>query len=190
MKVKPTKAAHPPVISVLAWLALALLSASCASLSGGQPTRQQYLLELLGDADVERAVERAHTESLAEAHRSIERIKSEFAEQLAGMNAQQREKFDAATDRFAIASRATPEVAQAAAAVWAQNFAADLSDEDLKKIVEFSRTPAGRQAMASSLNAAREMDDFLAQKSSATLNKATQQYVAEIKAITGGSLAR
>jgi hypothetical protein len=151
---------------------------------GAEPTRQQCLVELVDDANVERAIERAHTESLAEAHRSIERIKIEFAEQLAGMNAQQREKFDAATDRFAIASRAAPDVAQAAS-VWAQTFAADFSDEDLRKIVEFARTPAGRQAMANSLTAATQLDAYLAQRHSAILDKATQQYVAEIKAITG-----
>jgi len=169
-------------------LALSALTASCASMHGGQPTRQQCLVELTSDADVEGAIDRAHTESLAEAHRSIERIKSEFADQLAGMNAQQREKFDATTDRFAIASRATPDVAQAAA-VWAPSLAADLSDEDLRKIVEFSRTPAGRQVMASSLNAATQLHTYLEQNSSAALDKATQRYLAEIKAITGGSVA-
>lgn len=174
---------------VFTLLALAALTASCASVHGGHPpTRQQCLVELLSDADVEGAIDRAHTESLAEAHRSIERIKSEFAHQLAGMNAQQREKFDAATDRFAMASRATPDVAQAAA-VWTQGLAANLSDEDLRKIVEFSSTPAGHQAMASSLNAAMQLHAYLEQKSSVTLDKATQQYLAEIKAITGGSVA-
>ncbi len=109
-------------------------------------------------------------------------------DQLARLSAQQREKFEAATDRFAIASRATPDVAQAAA-VWAQNFAADLSDEDLRKIVGFSRTPAGRQAMASSLNAATQLHTYLEQQSSATRDEATLRYVAEIKAITGASVA-
>jgi hypothetical protein len=146
------------------------------------------MAQLVSDADVEGALNRAHTESLAEAHRSIERIKSQFADQLAGMNAQQREKFEAATDRFAIASRFTPDAAQAAS-VWAQSFAAGLSDEDLRKIAEFSRTPPGRQSMASSLNAATQLQTYLTQKSSATLEKATQQYVAEIKGIFGGSVA-
>jgi hypothetical protein len=165
-------------------LALLALTASCAS--GPPLTRQQCMAELVSDADVEGALNRAHTESLAEAHRSIERIKSQFADQLAGMNAQQREKFEAATDRFAIASRFTPDVAQAAS-VWAQSFAAGLSDEDLRQIAEFSRTPAGRQSMANSLNAATQLHAYLAQKSSATLEKATQQYVAEIKALLGSS---
>jgi hypothetical protein len=188
MKVEPMKDANHPVIGVLAWLALPLLSASCASLHGGPLTRQQCLVELVSDANVEGAIERAHTESLAEAHRSIERIKIEFAEPLAGMNAQQRERFDAATDRFAVASRPTSDVTQAAS-VWAESFAADFTDDDLRKVVEFGRTPAGRQAMASSLNAATQLHAFLAKRSSATLDKATQQYVAEIKAITGGSAA-
>jgi type II secretory pathway component PulJ len=169
-------------------LALGALTASCASMHGAPPTRQQCLAELTSDADVEGAIDRAHTESLAAAHRSIERIKSEFAGQLAGMNAQQREKFDAATDRFAIASRATADAAQATA-LWAQGLAADLSDEDLRKIVEFSRTPAGRQVMAGSLTAAMQLQTYLEQQSSATLDKATRQYLAEIKAITGGSVA-
>jgi|GEM_PF-1382489 hypothetical protein len=173
---------------VLTWLALAALTASCASMHAAPPTRQQCLDELASAADVEGAIDRAHTESLAAAHRSIERIKSEFAEPLARMNAQQRERFDAATDRFAIASRATPEVAPATA-VWTQGLAAGLSDEDLRKIVELARTPAGHQAMASSLNAALQLHAYLEQQSSATLDKATQQYVAEIKAITGGSVA-
>jgi hypothetical protein len=43
--------------------------------------------------------------------------------------------------------------------------------------------------MASSLNAALQLHTYLEQQSSATLDKATQQYVAEIKAITGGSVA-
>ncbi len=171
--------------AALTSLALLALTASCAS--APPLTRQQCMAELVSDADVEGTINRAHTESLAEAHRSIERIKSQFADQLAGMNAQQREKFEAATDRFAIASRFTPDVAQAAA-VWAQSFAG-LSDEDLRKIAEFSRTPAGRQSMASSLNAATQLHAYLAQKSSVTLEKATQQYVAEIKAILGGSVA-
>ncbi|HEV3287218.1 MAG TPA: hypothetical protein VG011_10725 [Steroidobacteraceae bacterium] len=188
MKVNPMKDANHRPISVFAWLALLALTASCASLHGGPLTRQQCLVELVSDANVEGAIERAHTESLAESHRSIERIKIEFAEPLAGMNAQQREKFDAATDRFAIASRPTSDVTQAAS-VWAESFAADFTDEDLRKVVEFGRTPAGRQAMASSLDAATQLHAYLAKKSGATLEKATQQYLAEIKAITGGSAA-
>ncbi len=167
-------------------LVLAALTASCASMHGGQPTRQQCLLELVGDANVEGAIQRAHAESLAEAHRSIERIKVEFADQLAGMDTQQRERFEAATDRFAIASRASPDVEQAAS-VWAQSFAADFTDEDLRRVVEFARTPPGRQAMASSLSAATQLEAYLAQKHGAILQKATQQYVAEIKAITGAA---
>src|ERR1700733_4119376 len=158
-------------------LLLVALSASCASMHGAPPTRQQCLAELTSDADVEGAIDRAHTESLAAAHRSIERIKREFAGQLAGMNAQQREKFDATAD-----------TAQATA-LWAQGFAAALGDEDLRKIVDFSRTPAGRQVMAGSLTAAMKLQTYLEQQSSATLDKATRQYLAEIKAITGGSVA-
>ncbi len=180
------KHANRPLVPALTLLALLALTASCASMP--PLTRQQCMAELVSDANVEGAIDRAHTESLAEAHRSIERIKRQFADPLAAMSAQQRDKFEAATDRFAIASRPTVDAAQAAS-VWAQSFAADLSDEDLRKIVEFSRTPAGREAMASSLNAGTQLRAYLAQTSSATLEKATQQYVAEIKAITGASVA-
>ncbi len=89
-------------------------------------------------------------------------------------------------DRFVSASRASPDL-DAATTVWAQGFAANLTDEDLRQIVAFARTPAGRAQIAASRDGSAQLAAYLRQVRSASVDRAAAQYVLELKAVvTGG----
>lgn len=162
----------------------AALSASCASAPSTPQTRQGYIAELMQAYDIEGVISRSQTEALADAHRNIERVRDQYGGALAGLSAAQRQKVEAATDRFVKAARVAPDPNEAAT-VWAQSFAANLTEEDLKRIVEFSRTPAGRAHIAASRDATAQLRAYLVQKQNANTDKAAQQYSAELKAIVG-----
>jgi hypothetical protein len=178
------KVPSPTTLATLCLLGLCALGASCAGTPQTPQTRQAYVTELMQAYDVEGTVRRSQADSFAEAHRNIERLKDQFADLLAHMSAEQRGKFEAATDRFVNAARATADVNEAAR-VWAQGFITDLTDENLKKIVDFARTDAGKAQIAGANYAATQLAAYLAQKRTERIDKATQQYVSEIRALGG-----
>jgi hypothetical protein len=160
----------------------ALLLGGCAS----TPTesRQEALAQLIEAYDVEGAVNRASTETLEEAHRTIERVRSTYGDALARLSVDKRGRYEAATDRFAHAAHTAADPAQASAA-WAQAYAAGLSDEDLRRAAQLARTPSGRAQIQASLAAESQLRAYLAQQRSAGIERAAQQYEAEIRALIG-----
>ena len=166
-------------------LTLAILAcASCASTPPTPQMRQAYLKELTEAYDIEGIISRTQTESLAEAQHTLESAKIQFAEVFARLTPAQRDKLEAAVDHYVTAARGQWDVNEAAA-VWTQAYAANLSDEDLKKIVEFTRTPAGQAEIAANRDAGNQLRTYLAQKRRAAMDKALQQYLADLKALAG-----
>jgi len=172
-------------VAALLTLALAALTTACAGTPSTPQVRQAYVAELAQAYDIEGIISRSQADSLADAHRSIETVRSQFADVLARLTPAQKQRLEASMDRFVTASRVTPDVNEAAN-VWAQGFTENLTDEDLKKIVEFSRTPAGRAEIAASRDAAVQLKGYLHQQRSASVDKAVQQYIAELRAIAVG----
>ena len=89
-------------------------------------------------------------------------------------------------DRFVSASRVTPDIHRPRPC-GPGGFTENLTDEDLQRIVEFSRTPAGRAQIAGTRDAAGQLRAYLYQARSASVDKAVQQYIAELRAIAGGT---
>jgi hypothetical protein len=168
-----------------ALVALAVLATACASTPDTPEARAAYLSELAQAYDIEGTVSRSQTEALAEARRSIETVRSQFGEELARATPAQRNRLDGAMDRFVTAARAPPDL-NAAMSVWAQGFAGNLTNEDLRHIVEFSRTPAGRAQIGASRDAGTQLAGYLRQVRSASVDRAAQQYLAELKAVVAG----
>ena len=169
----------------LALAALAALTSACASTPDTPQQRAAYLGELAQAYDIEGVVSRSQTDALAEARRSIETVRSQFAPELARATPAQKNRLDAAMDRFVSASRASPDL-DAATSVWAQGFAANLTSDDLRHIVEFSRTPAGRAQIAASGDASTQLAAYLRQVRSASVDRAAAQYLLELKAVVAG----
>jgi hypothetical protein len=99
--------------------------------------------------------------------------------------------------------------------VWAQAYAADLSDaelgkiaefagtdaggeffanggnpeglsgDDIKAVLKFSRTPAGQKQPAANAAAASALRAWLAQQRSASIDQAVQRYLGELHTILG-----
>ncbi len=185
MPTASSRAAGTPGRAHLGLVALALLTAACASTPDTPQARAAYLGELAQAYDIEGTVSRSQTEALAEARRGIETVRSQFAEELARASPAQRNRLDAAMDRFVTAARAPPDL-DAATNIWAQGFAANLTNEDLRHIVEFSRTPAGRAQISASRDASAQLNAYLRQVRSASVDHAAQQYLAELKAVIAG----
>jgi hypothetical protein len=169
-------------------LSVALLAvASCASAPPTPQMRQAWLAELTAAYDIEGTIGREQTETLAEAQHALASMRVQFADVLGRLPADRREKLDAATDRYVTAARGQWDVTEATG-VWTQAFAANLSDEDLKKIVEFSRTPPGQAQIAADRDAGNQLRSYLAAKRHATMDRALEQYMTELKAITGSAV--
>jgi putative NIF3 family GTP cyclohydrolase 1 type 2 len=166
-------------------LALAAGLAACASTPDTPQQRAAYIAELAQAYDIQGIVSRAQTDALADAHRNIEIVRGEFADVLGQASTSQQHRLDAAMDRFVTAARGTPDV-NAAAAVWAQGFAENLTNQELRQIVEFSRTPAGQAQIAGTRDAGVQLRAYLAQQRSASVDRAAQQYIAELRAIVAG----
>jgi hypothetical protein len=197
----------------LCLLCAVALGSACLSTPQPPPSREACLAELVQAYDVQGMINHSQSDSLAEAHRTIERVAAQNRELLASLSSAQQERFEAATDRFVSAARVTPDAA-AAEAVWAQSYGANLSDADLQKIVlfvrtdageqqlhgssgsvdesdvkrinQFVRTPAGQQQLAAGAAAAAQLSSYLAQQRRELLGNATRQYTAELKSIAGG----
>ncbi len=180
----PTVSSRPEFLgrARLALVASVVLAAACASTPDTPEARAAYLAELAQAYDIEGMVSRSQTEALAEARRSIETVRSQFGEELARATPAQRNRLDAAMDRFVTAARAAPDL-NTAMNVWAQGYAAQLTNEDLRHIVEFSRTPAGRAQISASRDGAAQLAAYLRQVRSASVDHAAQQYLAELKAV-------
>jgi hypothetical protein len=207
MKILPRRAA-----ALLCLLSTLPLGSACVSTPPPPPSRQACLAELVQAYDVQGMINRSQSESLVEAHRTIERVAAQNRELLASLSSAQQERFEAATDRFVGAARVTPDVA-AAEAVWAQSYGADLADADLQKIVlfvrtdageqqlrgssasvdesdvkkinEFVRTPAGQKQLAAGAAAAAQLSAYLTQQRRELIGRAAQQYSAELGRIAG-----
>ena len=109
----------------------------------------------------------------------------QYAETLAHLAPAQRERLEAAQDRLVSALRAMPDLNQATA-VWAQGFASNLTDEDLRRIVDFARTPAGHAQIEAGRQGEAALHAYLAQQRSASIDAAQAQYLATLQAIAGG----
>jgi len=162
--------------------AVVLLLPGCATTPA--ESRQDSLAQLIEAYDVEGAVTRAATQTLEEAHRSIERVRSTYGEALAHLSPEQRARYEAATDRFVRAAHSSADAGQASAA-WAQAYAANLSDEELRRAAQLARTPSGRAQIQASLAAESQLRAYLAQQHSAGIERAEQQYQAEVRALLG-----
>jgi hypothetical protein len=165
--------------------ALAALLGACAAAPSTPQQRAAYLAELAQAYDVEGMVSGSQADSLAEARRNLERMKAQYADSLAHLAPAQRDRLEAAQDRLVTALRAMPDLNQATA-VWAQGFAANLTDEDLKRIVEFARTPAGHAQIEAGREAEAALRAYLVQQRSASIDAAQAQYLATLQAIAGG----
>jgi hypothetical protein len=193
---------------------LAALCAACASTPQAPPPRQASLAQLVRAYDVDSMVNRSQAESLAEAHRAIDKARSGYGEALNRLSSEQRTRFEAATDRFVSASRTAPDTTQADT-VWAQAYAEGLSDaelgkiaefagtdagaeffanggnpqglsgDDIKAVLKFSRTPAGQKQPAANVAAASALRTWLAQQRSTSIDLAVQRYLGELHTILG-----
>ncbi len=169
----------------MAALAIALMVSACASTPDTPQARAEYLSELAQAYDIEGMVSRSQTEALGEARNRIEAVRSQFAGELARATPAQRNRLEAAMDRFVSAARTPPDL-NAAAAAWAQGFAQNLSNEDLRQIVAFAHTPAGQAQIAASRDGNAYLEAYLRQLRSTGVDRAVQQYMAEFRAIVTG----
>lgn len=158
--------------------------AACATSPPGPQTRQAYVAELMADYDIEGTISHEQAEALAEGRRAMDRVRGQMADAIARATPAQRDKLEAALDRFVSAARTMPDVNQASQ-VWAQAYINELTDEDLKKIVEFARTPAGKAQIAASNAAGAALRTYLSQQRAATVDRALKQYIDEVRSAMG-----
>jgi hypothetical protein len=160
---------------------LALGLSACTSTPSLPQSREECMAELAGAYDVEGIIARERTEALAELHRDLEQLRAQVSGRLTPA---QQHQFDAGIDRFVTNTRAGVDP-HAAASVWAQAYAADLTDSQLRSIVAFSRTPAGAAEIAASRRAGDGLRDYLREDREKRFGAAQRQFYAEMRALTG-----
>ncbi|MBS0581427.1 MAG: hypothetical protein JSR36_19390 [Proteobacteria bacterium] len=170
-----------PRAACLATVLFATALGSCASGPSLPPTREALMAELASAYDIEGIIVRERTETLAELHRDIDQVRAQMNGRLTPA---QQERFNAGIDRFVTSARSGVDP-HTAAAVWAQSYAGELSDTDLRSIVAFARTPAGAAEIAASHRAGDSLRDYLREDREKRFGAAQRQFFAEMKALTG-----
>lgn len=162
-------------------LLLPLTLSSCAS-TAPRETREQYVAELIQAVGMEDLLARTQQRSAAESRRMVEGMLGQAGDIMAKLSADQRERLKAAVDRMMATLTASLDAKDAAAA-WGRFYSAQLSDDELRHIVEYSRTPLGRKEQQASAAAADQLRTYLLDKRAPVMQKAVSDYVTELRAI-------
>jgi hypothetical protein len=165
----------------LVTLVLALSAGGCQTAPSLPPTREALMAELASAYDIEGIIVRERTETLAELHRDIDQVRAQMNGRLSPA---QQERFNAGIDRFVASARSGVDPSTAAS-VWAQSYASELTDSELRSIVAFARTPAGAAEIAANHRAGDSLRDYLRQDREKRFGPAQRQFFAEMKALTG-----
>jgi hypothetical protein len=146
------------------------------------PDRATSLAELARIAGVDRAVQHAQADAAADARTKIPVMVGQIRNQLPDLSQSQQKAYQQAVDRF-LDRVGSPYDAQAAATQWAEAFAADLSDEEVAKLLQFGRTPIGRKQMQASLAAAMKLRAHLQSTRAGVTDAATADLMARLREI-------
>ncbi len=144
--------------------------------------REQNITALVKAVGIESTIVQVEKDNREDARKAVDSVLEQFKDFISRLPGGRGQELRAAVDRF-LATATEPIGTADAAAAWGHFFAANLSDEDLQAIVDFSRTRLGTTELKSSTSAAAQWATYLREKHQVNVQKAVQQYVADLKAL-------
>jgi hypothetical protein len=167
-------------------VALMLLVASFAlspmqALATSQ-TRAENIAAILKLVDVQTLIQKSQIESYQVARTRMNDVRAQLSGYMSSMNPEQKQKFDAAIEKYITTVYTSYDSADAAAA-WGRLFAVNFTDRELSQAVELSRTPLGGKLLKASITAASQWNTEIRQAHFRIADSAYTQLLTEVKAL-------
>ena len=159
-------------------IAICLLFISTLCTAASREDKIQALMEAQGLLGM---FEQQMAQGKAEARRQGGQMLDQM---IASLNppAEAQAKFRLASDRF-IAAVQAPWSAREVVAVWAREYGAQFSDDELDRLLAFYTSPLGQKEARASEAAMPKVTAYFQQRYQPILQKATQDYVADLQRI-------
>jgi hypothetical protein len=161
---------------------LLLLGILPVVVNAAELSREKCIAELIKIAGVAEVLDLAREDASKEAHTKVERMLGQLRNNMPELTPAQHKDFDAAVDKFS-ATVASPYDFNEASTAWAKSFTADFTDEELNKLVKFSRTPLGGKELKAATVAAAQWRVHLQEQRAMAIDNAGGQLMARIREI-------
>jgi hypothetical protein len=168
------------------WLSLALAGLIPSMAAAADSPRDQYIAEIVKAVGIEDLLSQLQEDSKAYAQSVVDRMMGQMKDLMARLPEAKQQQFRQAVDRF-IAAACQPLDNSDAAAQWGRFFAADMSDDELRTIARSLGTSLGSKELKAATSAATQWAKYLQEKRMAQIDKATTQYVADLKALVAAT---
>lgn len=159
---------------------LALL---CATTIRAEPDDKQSVMQQIVELyDITATVEDAKHSVEGQARATADKMFDQMKSSMPNLPEQYWNKMAAAADKM-IAAVQQSWSTQDAVQVWQTEYAREFSADELKKILEASKTPLGRKQIAAGKRANSAFTGYLVDRNKAVGDKAMKDYIAELQLI-------
>ena len=164
------------------WLLLGLLGLISSVAIAADSPRDRYIAEIVSGMGIEDMLAQTQKDGQARAQIMVDRMLVQMKDVLSRVSEAKQQQFREAVGQF-MATACQPIDGAEAAAEWGRLFAADLTDDELRAIAENFHNSRGNKELKAATNAATQWAKYLQDRRAAQVDKATAQYVADLKAI-------
>lgn len=168
-------------MKILLSLSIALLLV-CTDATAEPLTREDKIAELVRATGLAEMLEQSREAARAQAGQMSDQMLGDLLKDSKALTAEQNDAISLAARQFAEACAASFDVGDAVAA-WSRYYAETLSDQDIDEILRYYTSPIGQKDVAASKAAMPLWQAHLASRSSASMQVAIEQYVAELRRI-------
>jgi hypothetical protein len=145
-------------------------------------SRQQYISELVETLGIKNILEQGQINARKQAQARLNQIFAQISSTFAGLAPEAVRQLRSAADQYVERVSSSYDI-NGAAAAWGRFYAAGLTDEELKRMVTYSRSSLGSKEMRANTSAASKWLAYIQQKRAATTEEAMTDFIAEIKLI-------
>jgi hypothetical protein len=161
---------------------MVLLTASCSL--ADDASKMVKIKELMKVQGLDELIEQQKIYCEAQAKEIGEKTMQQFRNQLPNIDKDSAKALDAAFQRFLNQAKPTW-TAEEAVAAWGTYYGANITENELDKILAFYKSPEGQKDISATKAAMPYWSKFFQEKNGIALEKATQAYITELKAILG-----
>jgi hypothetical protein len=162
-----------------------ILALSAVHALAEPPSKAVLMRELTQVYGMDQMISEAKKAAGEQARTAVDQMFTQVKNGMPGMGAEVLQKMQAAAQKL-MASVEKSWTTEEAMQIWQAEFSSDMSVEELSKILEASKTPLGQKQIAASKRANKAFQQYLIQRSKGTIEKALNDYVADIQAIVAG----
>jgi hypothetical protein len=144
--------------------------------------REQNIAEIVKIVEVEALIRQSQLEWEQITHKRMEQVRAQLNPYMSSMSRERKLQFDAAIDKY-VSTVTTSYSSADAAAAWGKVFAANFSDEELRRVVELSHKPFGAKLLKASVAASNQWNTNTRNARMEINDAAYRQLLVEVKPI-------